>query len=193
MKEEKLTPKQRRNNIIASIVIASLFAAIVIHFSSENSRRSELLKDYAITTGKIIDRKYSGKGSDIYHDFIYEVSTKGFFKSSGGSSKHPFYKNEIFKIQYAKADPNIMKALYEEPVITNLSDYKESVATVTSKDVNPPEVTLQYIFNNKKYSRTLYLKSFKNLSVAKKVVILVNLENPKISYLKDNVSIEKPM
>lgn len=184
---DNLSPQQKKNAYIG-ISILSLFilSFFIYSFFIKKNRKELLSKQTEITQCRIIK---TNTYKSITNTVEYKVSNKTYSYES--LSGRVFELGEIYNLKYSILEPNISEVIYTQPIINKLEDYREDVGVIISLYSNSKVniIKYQYSFNEIEYERDLYVKDASRFKENEKYKILVNIKNPKISYLKRIVKI----
>lgn len=132
------------------------------------------------TEGKIVDAFYYKAHN---YKFLYVVKGKKYFFNErtyiGG-----LLKNEYYTIIYDSLDPNRAKVSFKDPVIKGIKNYNQTQGKVIKiEDQQFNRILFQYSFNGKLYERVQY--STYKVNIGDTISILVNINEPRISYIKN--------
>jgi hypothetical protein len=188
-KSDNLTPEQKKNTLTSIFLLSLVIVAFIIYKNSIDNERNELLsKNTEITICKII-RTNTHKSTT--NTVEYKVSNKRY--TYEGLSYRIFQIGEMFNLKYSIKKPSISEVIYSQPVITNITDYIEIEAEISSLYSNSRIniVEFKYHYLQKDYERDIYVTKniINNYQEGSRYKILVNKKNPKISYLKSVIKV----
>lgn len=184
---DNLTPKQKKNAYIGILILSLFFVSFFGYkFFLNKERKKFLSKNTAITICKIIrTNKHKATTSTVE----YNVDNKKY--TYEGLSSSFFQLGEFFNLKYSIDKPSISEVIYSEPIIKDHNNYEEingNILTIYSNEkVNV--IKFKYNYNGKMYKRGLHIKDITLFKENQNAKILVNKNNPKISYLKSIIKI----
>jgi hypothetical protein len=185
MGKDNLTAEQKRKAYFGiaflSIILISFF---YYAYSLKNKTKELLSKNTELTICKKIGySKYKG-----YTDIItYNVNGKKYERELSGRSSVEI--GEFYELKYSKSEPEFCEVNYKNPKILNNENYitRKAILIDNYESGKWKTLTFKYSYQNKKYEREVYVTNLENYKNGKKVGIIINKMNPKISYLKQQI------
>ena len=188
IQKDNLTPKQKKNTYLKIFFLVVIICIFFIYKSFNNNSREKLLaENFDTTFCEIIgNHRHKRKVNHI------EYTVNGKKYESQPSSSRIYNVGEYYRIKYSKSNPEISEVDYTEPIIFDKINYENINGIITKIFKNERLIILSFSYNykNQKYDRDVILKQIGELKKEKQVEILVNKDNPKISYLKNQIKRE---
>ena len=188
IEKDNLTPKQKKNTYLKILLLGIIICAFFFYKNYNNENREKLLSEnYEFTFCEVVGiNTYKG----ITNYLEYNVNGKKYETRPLGRE---FIKiGELYRIKYSKSNPEISEIDYTKPVVLNIKEYKleNGIITESFENQNWNIISFIYYYENKKYNRKVALEKIGELKKGENIEILVNKENPEISYLKKQIKTE---
>jgi hypothetical protein len=188
IQKDNLTPKEKKKAYLYIFLLITFFAVFFVYKNYSNNKQEELLsKNTELTYCKII-------GINPYKNVVnyLEYFVKGKRYETRPLGRKSVEIGEFYEIKFSKSNPEISEINFTVPIILNEEQYSTHIAKIIEKHENKnwKILTFEYNIGGKHFERDVYLKKIENFKKGKKVEILVNEKNLKISYLKEQIKNE---
>jgi|TARA_B110000908_G_C10024894_1_gene344611 hypothetical protein len=188
IEKDNLTPKQKKNVYLKILLLGIIICAFFFYKNYDNENREKLLSEnFEFTFCRIIgNNTYKSKTNFL------EYNVDGIKYETRPLSSRIFNIGEFYKIKYSKSKPEISEVDYTKPIIFNRNEFDtiKGITTKTYESERLNVLSFQYKYGNEDYERDIILEKIENLKKGNEIKILVNKNNPKISYLERQVKAE---
>ena len=188
IEKDNLTPKQKKNVFLKILLLGIIICAFFFYKNYDNKNREKLLSEnFEFTFCRII-------GSNTYKsktNFL-EYNVDGIKYETQPLSSRIFNIGEFYRIKYSKSKPEISEVDYTKPIIfdKNLFDTIKGIITKTYESERLSVLSFKYKYGNEKFDRDVIVEKIGKLKKGNEINIVVNKNNPKISYMKGQVKAE---
>ncbi len=185
IEKDNLTAQQKRKAYIGIAFLSIILFSFFYYAYSLKKKTKELLSE---NTELTICKKTGYSTYKGYTDIItYSVNEKKYERELSGRKTVEI--GEFYELKYSKSEPEFCEVNYYKPKILKEENYivKEGFIIESYKSGKWKILNFEYSYQNKKYEREVYVTNLKDYEKGKKVEIIVNKTNPKISYLKKQI------
>jgi|TARA_B110000238_G_C15917690_1_gene349059 hypothetical protein len=185
IKKDNLTPEQKRKAYFGIVFLSILLFSFFYYANFLKKTTKELLsKNTELTVCEIIGYStYKGR-TDIIE---YIVNGKRYEREL--LARRTAEIGEFYELKYSKSKPEFCEVNYKKPKIHNAENYIKSKGIVNEIYENEKYkiLTFEYNYLKENYERDVYLYNLQNYEEGKKIEIIINKTNPKISYLTKQI------
>ena len=186
--KDNLTPKQQRNTYLKIFSLVIIICAFLFYKNSINENREELLSNNTeYTFCRIVG---SSSYKTLQNHLEYSVSGKKY--ETRPLSSRIFNIGEFYEIKYSKSNPEISEVDYTKPIIFDKNEF-DSIEAIIIKVYESERLSVlsyKYEYGTEEYEREIILEKIGKLKKENQITILVNKNNPKISYLEGQFNAE---
>ncbi|WP_298766901.1 hypothetical protein [uncultured Polaribacter sp.] len=185
IKKDNLTPEQKRKAYFGIVFLSIILFSFFYYANYLKKSTKELLsKNTELTICKIIGYSSYKGNTDIIK---YTVNSKKYEREL--SARGTVEIGEFYELKYSKIKPDICEVNYKKPKIYNVENYIKITGIISNTYENEKYkiLTYEYKYQKENYERDIYLYSLENYEKGKKIEIIVNRKNPKISYLTKQI------
>jgi len=188
IQKDNLTPKQKKSAYLSIFFLGIIICGFFIYKQFDSNTRQNLLSENTETTFCEIIGNSTHKSTVNYLE--YTVGGKKY--ETRPLSSRVFNVGEFYSIKYSKLNPKISEVNYTNPIIFDKNEFEtiNGIVTNTFENERLSVLSFSYKYGNKKFERDVILEKIGELKKENEIKILVNRNNPKISYLKEQIKTE---